>query len=235
MAYRNSPKIVTDGLVFCVDASNRKSYVGSGASWNDMIRNVNGAMTNIIFTVPNIMAFNGSNSTCNYGTNYLVTNDFTITFWCRPTATRASTIESNSGISGTSAQRYVVESYNTGDSNCGAGVSVGTNGISVFEHAPVHMPSPLVWDSTVSSTAFTNVTVTYTSKQPALYVNGVLVRTGLTSGRANVYVVLGRLGDSGSSYGLYAGDLNSVYIYSRTLSPSEIVQNFNVMRGKLGV
>ena len=29
--------IVTDGLVFAVDAANKQSYIGSGTCWNDII------------------------------------------------------------------------------------------------------------------------------------------------------------------------------------------------------
>ena len=36
MALAHSPKIVTDNLVFCVDAANTKSYPGTGATWNDI-------------------------------------------------------------------------------------------------------------------------------------------------------------------------------------------------------
>ena len=35
MALSHSPKIVTDGLVLCLDAGDRKSYSGSGTTWSD--------------------------------------------------------------------------------------------------------------------------------------------------------------------------------------------------------
>ena len=35
MALSHSPKIVTDGLVLCLDAGDRKSYSGSGTTWTD--------------------------------------------------------------------------------------------------------------------------------------------------------------------------------------------------------
>ena len=35
MSLNHSPKIVTDGLVLCLDAANRKSYPGSGTTWFD--------------------------------------------------------------------------------------------------------------------------------------------------------------------------------------------------------
>ena len=36
MSYKYGPSIVTDGLVFYVDAGNSKSYPGSGTTWYDL-------------------------------------------------------------------------------------------------------------------------------------------------------------------------------------------------------
>ena len=36
MAYNTGPKIVTDGLVLCLDAADRNSYPGSGNTWYDL-------------------------------------------------------------------------------------------------------------------------------------------------------------------------------------------------------
>ena len=46
MAFNYLPKIVTDGLVFAVDAANKKSYPGSGTTWTDLAGNNNGTLTN---------------------------------------------------------------------------------------------------------------------------------------------------------------------------------------------
>lgn len=35
MSLAHSPRIITDGLVFCVDAADKKSYIGSGSTWTD--------------------------------------------------------------------------------------------------------------------------------------------------------------------------------------------------------
>ena len=54
MALAHSPKIVTDGLVLCLDAANPKSYPGSGTTWTDLSGNgnngtlVNGASYNSV-------------------------------------------------------------------------------------------------------------------------------------------------------------------------------------------
>ena len=36
MAINAGPKIVEDGLVFCVDAANRRSYPRAGTVWTDL-------------------------------------------------------------------------------------------------------------------------------------------------------------------------------------------------------
>lgn len=41
MGLFHSPKIVTDGLVLCLDAANPKSYPGTGTTWNDLSGNEN--------------------------------------------------------------------------------------------------------------------------------------------------------------------------------------------------
>lgn len=41
-----NPPIVTDGLVFCVDAANQRSYPKSGTTWSDLIVSNNGTLTN---------------------------------------------------------------------------------------------------------------------------------------------------------------------------------------------
>ncbi len=47
MAFIHSPKLVTSGLVLCLDAANKLSYPGSGTSWYDLSgNNYNGTLTN---------------------------------------------------------------------------------------------------------------------------------------------------------------------------------------------
>ena len=46
MAFNYSPKTVTDGLVFAVDAANKKSYPGSGTTWTDLAGSNDGTLTN---------------------------------------------------------------------------------------------------------------------------------------------------------------------------------------------
>ena len=41
MGLSHSPRIVTDGLVFCVDAGDKMSYPGAGTTWTDLSKEGN--------------------------------------------------------------------------------------------------------------------------------------------------------------------------------------------------
>lgn len=163
------------------------------------------------------------------GVYSLVANNFTQEFWVKPRKTRVATSESQTGISGTSGQNYAIYPMHGGCGPCncvptdaGAGVSVGTNGISVFEHAGCHMPALLVWNGTISNTEWTHVAVVFSNRTPSLYVNGVLVRTGLQSIKTVHPSWL--LGDNGS-YGPFNGQIDEVRTWNYALSAAEIRQN----------
>ncbi len=155
-----------------------------------------------------------------------ITNSFTIEFWAFPTAERAITTQAGSGISGIANQRYAVWPDWGGNGPAGVGISVGQNGVSVFEHANAYMPSTLVCNTNISG--WTHVAVVYTNKQPRLYLNGTLVRTGVTSSRASYPSTwLGEKGITPPGYGYYQGLLDEVSIYNRSLKQTEIQAIYN--------
>ena len=87
MGVNYSPKIVTNGLVLCVDAANPRSYPGSGSTWYDLGKNeYHGTLVNSPTFVSDkgksYLYFDGSNERADF--NYLqpayqTTTDFT---WC---------------------------------------------------------------------------------------------------------------------------------------------------------
>ena len=94
------PNIIDDGLIFCVDAKNTKSYPGSGTTWSDLSRSGNhGTLTNSpTFNSTGYFDFDGTNDQVTMGTNPFlggakstvefvlsfdaVTNAFTEQPWC---------------------------------------------------------------------------------------------------------------------------------------------------------
>jgi subtilase family serine protease len=198
-------------------------WPGEGSA-SDLFGTNDGTLSNgVAFAAGEVgqaFSFNGINQFVSTPTAFTnLANTFTIEFWAYPTAALAITTEANSGISGTISQRYAIFPYQGGGQNAGAGVSVGTNGISVFESGANFLPSPLVYQAAI--TGWTHVAVVYINKQPTLYVNGVLVRTGLTSLRSSVYPSP-EFGGSAVPYGYYAGLLDEISIYNRALASSEV-------------
>lgn len=160
--------------------------------------------------------------------DFNVSNNFTVDFWVKPEKTITLPAQSNSGIAGSTGQSYslfptLVGAYGVADAtHAGAGISVGTNGICVFEHAGGYLPALLVHPVTISD--WTRVTVVYTNKQPRLYINGVLVSTGLISTREYVHPPLRDIGNSDNgnhnTYGPFQGKLDRLYILNNSVIPS---------------
>ncbi|WP_230401034.1 glycosyl hydrolase family 18 protein, partial [Microcystis aeruginosa] len=156
-----------------------------------------------------------------------VSGTFTMEFWVNPTATRDTTPEENSGIWGVSGQRYAIfpthgEASNLGFNHFGAGVSVGTNGISVFEHTAYYLPSLLVYDTSLSD--WNHVAIVYSNNTPSLYLNGQFIKTGLTS-TGIVHPSVVSLGGGDTGYGTFQGSLDEVRIWDTARTQTQIQNN----------
>ncbi|HEX8116044.1 MAG TPA: LamG domain-containing protein, partial [Pyrinomonadaceae bacterium] len=148
-----------------------------------------------------------------------ITNNFTVTFWAKPRSAHEIDPESATGIYGTTGQKFAFGApqgegaFGTAD-HAGIGLSVGTNGVSVYEHTSNHMPATLVYQSTLSD--WTHVALVYENKQPKLYVNGVFVKAGVGSLRSFVHAAPQNVG--GYMYGYFDGQMDDVRIYDGVAS-----------------
>ena len=161
------PDISESGLVLALDAADRNSYPGSGTTWTDLSGNGNnGTLTNgPTYNSGNLgsLVFDGSNDQVNLSL-FSITNNFSVELWFSPEATHEIDGQSTSGIGGVSGQKYIIGASFVSSPDAGSGISVGTNGISVYEHSAGYMPCLLSHAETITS--FTQVTIVYTSKQP---------------------------------------------------------------------
>ncbi len=152
-------------------------------------------------------------------------NNFTIFVVAKPNSADALSTESTSGTAGTDNKKYLLfPEYGFGTypatSAAGAGIAMGTNGISVYEYSSLDMPPLLVYATT--ATKPTIVEVDYTNKVPSLYVNGSLVRTTAQGSASYVFPTF-NIGGSSSfvSYGYYSGYIAEIIIYNRVLLNDE--------------
>jgi len=110
---------------------------------------------------------------------------FTMAVWAKPGAGTPLFAEANRGVIGISDHRNELIAPQHGGSfgpdniHAGAGLSVGTNGVTVFEHAGSYFAPILVYAAPLQD--WTHVAVVYRAGQPTLFLNGVSVHTGLKS------------------------------------------------------
>lgn len=144
---------------------------------------------------------------------------FTMALWVKPSDETVLLPEAKSGIIGLSDRRNDVifpphgDTFSKVGKHAGVGLSVGTNGVSVFEHGASYFVPILTYAAPISG--WTHVAVVYSNGQPSLYLNGTLARVGLQSD----YTV-----HPGTPGGTFRGTLGGFEQFNRALSPSEIAR-----------
>lgn len=160
-----------------------------------------------------------------------VTDNFTVSFWAKPTASRLVTNESNVDIQTTSNQEFVQTPGNGGGNIAGAGISIGKNGISIFENVGGNITSPLVYDFATELTDWTQVTVVYENKIPRVYINGVPVHSGQQSLSDAVSPTLYTMGGAWGGTG-FTGYLDELAVFSRSFTDADVADIFGNGLGK---
>jgi spore maturation protein CgeB len=149
---------------------------------------------------------------------------FTIELWVKPLKTINFVNETAEGITGTTGQRFVIgPGHGEFENQAGVGVSVGTNGIIVFEHSISFLPAVLVYPTTI--TDWTHITIVYRKKTPYLYINGEFKKKGITSNKESVNIS-GFFGGY-EPYGYYVGFIREIKIWNTDLTEEEINENLN--------
>lgn len=148
-----------------------------------------------------------------------VKNNFTIQFYVKPTTSIALQTQSSSGTLGTNANPYLLMPLSSG-TEAGLGVAVGTNGIMVVESANNYAPCVCVHSQDLAE-KWSWVTVVVTNRTATLWIDGVKVKVGNTSGKSTV-LLNGSLG--GGTWGSYNGGLTELTFWDRPLQEEEIAQ-----------
>ncbi|MEI6728037.1 MAG: DUF2341 domain-containing protein [bacterium] len=163
-----------------------------------------------------VIRFDGVNDSINISDNGYA-NNFTILSVANTNTTITANTQSNSGASGVSGQRWLFAPANYSSTTVGSGVSLGTNSISVYEHGPSYLPALAVYNSTIGSNS-NLIGLNYINKQPNIYLNGGLVRTGLTSTQNQVNAPF-QIG--GGAYGYLNGDIPEIILFNTSLSTQD--------------
>lgn len=108
----------------------------------------------------------------------------------------------------------------------GVGLSVGTNGVGVFEHGDSRIYSPLVYSADLSG--WHHYAIVYSNSTPALYIDGVAVATGLKGSSVPIpSTALVRLSSSAQGYGNFSGSIAEFRVWNYPRTATAIQANFN--------
>jgi len=160
-------------------------------------------------------------------------DSFTIFVVAAPTGAHEIDPEQNSGITGTSGQRYLFGAAHGGDLDAGLGLSLASNGASLYEHGSGHMPAVAVLQANFGSGPEL-VTVSVSNRNSALFWGGSMAREGKTSLRRRVMAPT-EIG--GGAYGFFSGDVAELIVFERALGAEERsgVEAWLAARHKIGL
>ena len=234
MSTRYNPSIVRDGLAFYLDAANTKSYPGSGTTWKDISGKGNiGTLTNgPTFSSDNLgnIAFDGSNDYVNAPAVLSAGQQkYTLSAWWNITSTDGSggvvVMEQNSSAATTHRRACILLNSNT--------QKWGFNGQNNDNHDEV----PLQIGQWVNGVV--TIDTTAGSSGVKLYENGSLYFAGTTSaGISNLNVgdhafAIGHKVSTGTEH--FQGKISCVSVYRRVLTATEVLQNYNAIKGRFGL
>ena len=236
MALRHSPKIITDGLLRCLDAGNSRSYSGSGA-WKDLSgNNQNGSRKGPTYNSDDPKNFSFTTNDYFTGNTFYNSRDSgSVEVWFQHTQ---------------SSHSQVGMLYFEGNSNGFGGekemhLHVGTDGGVVIFFEGGSNDLNVSMSGTVAENTWTCATATFTGltsgKSAKLYINGSLNNSGSATGSYSgsntaSSSFIGRTKTTVSSvYRALSGKIAIVRCYDKQLSDAEVAQNYNALKGRFGL
>jgi hypothetical protein len=224
MSLSHSPRIITDGLVLCLDAANKKSYSGSGTAWNELSNNMSAELVNS-------PTFNSQNN----GFFQFVTDDYARIPNNTTLDTQTPSVEVWIKTNTTNQNGFWFEkgTVNTQYSLFQEGTSI------VWRH---HFSGVGLGDLRTLASNFINTSSwyqiigTFTSGRRRLYINGNLVNSDAQTGTISTNSGGMSIGVYGGYSGVrgyyYNGNLTICRVYNKELTSAEILQNYNATKGR---
>lgn len=218
MSFNYSPRIVTDGLVFYLDAANTKSYVSGSNTWTNISQiSNNGTLTNgPTFNIGSggSIVFDGVDDSVVSANTINITGSAarTMNIWFRSTGT-ISTRQALAyfGSEAANGRSYIEIEGSQFKFNTGA-VSLG---------------------GAVVANTWYNGAITFNGSTLLVYLNGVQVNIGtptLNTGTGNL--ILGRFV---TNVFPLTGNIAQFSLYNRALSAQEVLQNYNATKTRFGL
>ena len=236
MGLGHSPRIVSDGLVFFLDAANPRCYAGTGLTASSLTGSLQSSLVNGVgFSSVNngFFSLDGTNDYLKINNNAILQPTYlTLEIWFKLNVSLSSqptafpllldkfTLASQSGYRilfdrGIDELQFTM--FNTAQDNAaaitGAAAKISTN-----------------WNC---------VHGTYDGSQAKIYLNGILQQTltrSFTISYNNEDIYLGTFYEPTYGFLHYINaNISKLHIYNRALSASEVLQNYNATKGRYGL
>lgn len=226
MPNQYGPRIVTDGLICCLDAANSKSYPGTGTLFTDIsANNNNGTLTN----GPTYSALNKGGIILDGSNDYISTN----LALASPTTTPTTFDVVFKNNSSSTFRGFIgAVSYQVSGFALGFYVNSLTQIYALYNTSGVDYIGGWNYNSSVIS----NGVFVFNARSISCYRNGSLVGTITASidAAANANgIQIGRILQGG--WGNAQCDLYSFRVYNKVLNASEVLQNYNATKGRFGL
>jgi hypothetical protein len=222
MGITYNPKVITDGLVFCLDAASKRSYPGTGTAWTNLVGGNNGTLTNgPTFSSDNggSIVFDGSDDYAHFPSNSAgiqFSGDITVEVFLKP-----------STLSGT-WNNFVTKWFGGQDWHFALKGDSGGYKLNVYTSSDYDLYA----NSFIPANEWFLASFTLVNGGLlTFYKNGVQDGSHSSVSRSNSAGYL-RISDHRSGYGITNGMVSSVRIYNRALTADEVLQNYNTTRGR---
>jgi hypothetical protein len=232
MSLHHSPRIVTDGLVMCLDAANPKSYPGTGTTWTDVTSlGNNGILRNsptyntddmgkFVFDAVNDDVDCGNNSSINFDTG-----SFTVSVWFRRFTNATTNLRLLSKAAGSDTANAASAGFCFFGSDTGISFAVNPTATRTIISAATYSVNE--W---VNVVGLVERGVSMRTYKNASQFNTTSAPVGSVSGTTSLF-----LGSNIGTNVFWAGEISNFSLYNRALTDTEIAQNFNALRGRYGI
>ena len=233
MATAYQPKIITDGLVLCLDAADRKSYGGSGTTWADRSGEGNNGtlLGSPVYSTANsgTLTFDGSESdyaTIGLGSDYPYPYH-TFEIWVNTPALGGNNMDGLFGL------------------DYGRGVNIATNG-NITYNLYYNMSSPNTTIFTITTTNINavdgkwhHIICSRGTTNYEIWFDGILKKTGGNGGQPSWSGLnqwsgmAARIAENPNNVGYnYSGKIGAARMYNRQLTSAEVLQNYNATKSR---
>jgi hypothetical protein len=225
--------IVRDGLVLDLDAAKRDSYPGSGTVWRDI---AGGVITGSLVNGPTFDSANGGSIVFDGVDDYVnvpqfisTSQDMTFSLWFKPSILPPSTIKNIVYLQAEQDLTIRLYSNSTFQENNLAWL--------VYYERTNLGPGAVLPQFSYTLNTWTNTVLTFNqSGEYKVYINGTIWNTTPPAATFIRWLLpTGYLRLSSFANFVFNGSISNISIYNRALSATEVLQNYNALKGRYGL